>query len=176
MLWRKIRTPNNNFWRRTLAFAWGSLVSSLPRYSPNLLYFMCLAVFCDFVLLFVRVHQDRLLRMDSQAVLTSRKILEKIFSPPLCALFKQNFLTLVTSCWIFLCALSSAMFQNSHHFRPNSVCPLFSAIFVSLWLKFFSLHRAFFHFSSPFAPFPPVKISVITLRLWLRLCHAVSLW
>ena len=55
------------------------------------------------------------------------------------------------------------------HFRQNSVCLVFSAIFVSLWLKIFSLLRAFFHFSSPFAPFAHVKISVLTLCLWLRL-------
>jgi len=65
-------------------------------------------------------------------------------------------------------AFFGVQYFKTHHFQ-NYVCLVFSAIFASLWLKFFPLLRGFFHFSSPFAPFPHVKVSVLTLCLWLRL-------
>ena len=49
---------------------------------------------------------------------------------------------------------ASAMFQT-HHFRQNSVCLVFSSFLVSLWLEFFP-----FTGFSLFPQFPHVKMSV----------------
>jgi len=72
------------------------------------------------------------------------------------------------------CVLGSATFQNSS-FSAKLCLPRFlSAIFVSLWLRFFSVLRAFFHFSSPFAPFPEnFRVNSLPLVAALPRCASV---